>query len=78
MGVTAEMATGGLSVIVAVVSLVESAALVAVIVTVVAVVTVAGAVYLPVWSMDPAVVGLIDQFTVVLVALVTVAANCCV
>ena len=72
------MLTGGLNVRVAVETLVESAAQVAVTVTVVDVEIDAGAVYLPVWSMDPAVVGLMVQFTAVLVALVTVAANCCV
>ena len=76
VGVTAETDTG-FNVIVAVADLELSAALVALTTTTVEAVT-TGAVYLPVESIVPRVVGLSDQVTAVLVALVTAAVNCCV
>jgi hypothetical protein len=68
---------GGFNVIVALADLLLSAALVAVTVTDCVLVTVAGALYRPLDEMLPTA-GEIDQFTAVLVVLVTAALNCCV
>jgi hypothetical protein len=68
----------GINVTVAVAVAEELAWLVAVSVTVCCVVMLAGAVYRPEELMLPTPPGVIVQFTVVLLVLVTVAVNCCV
>ena len=67
---------GGISVTVAEAETLVLAWLVAVTLTVCCEVTLAGAVYKPEELIVPVPVGLIDQVTAVLVALVTVAVNC--
>ena len=69
---------GGINETVAEADFVGSAWLVAVTVTVCCDVMLAGAVYKPVALTLPTPLGLIDQVTVELVVLVTVAVNCCV